>query len=199
MSDNILVIFAKYPELGKVKTRLAKDIGDKKALEIYTSLLSNIIAEHKDQEYDLIISVLPKEKEQTFKNMFNVKTMAQYGDNLGMSMYDTFLKLTKYEKVILIGSDIPEANSGIITRAFKELNNKDIVLGPNPDGGYYLVGMNSPHNIFSDITWSTDRVLQGTIQKIKTQELTHTLLEELNDIDTIEDYDKYCLSRELCE
>lgn len=188
---NALIIFVRKPELGKVKTRLAAQVGNDNALEIYKSLLTltqkvckRIIA-HKylfgtDSADDIY-----------WKGFFQAKQM---GNNLGSRMMNAFNYLFKkdYKKVIIIGSDCPALCPEIIEDAYKKLDNSDIVLGPAEDGGYYLLGMkNLEPAIFSNIEWSSEKVLSETINIINSLSLSHSLLPMLSDIDTEEDWIKY--------
>jgi rSAM/selenodomain-associated transferase 1 len=114
----------------------------------------------------------------------------QSGDGLGDKMYNA-MKHSFGEwadKVVLIGSDCFELNSGIIEEAFKALEESDYVLGPAKDGGYYLIGMKALNlEIFQNKEWSTENVFLDTLLDIKNQEKSHYLLPTLSDVDTEED------------
>lgn len=191
--NNALCIFAKYPELGKVKTRLAKDVGETKALQIYAKVLNNLIKEHKNNDYDLHIAFTPTSKEKEFKQLYsNLKFFSQNGENLGVKIHNAFRHLLKkYKKVIIIGSDTPDLSKELINKAFNELNEKEIVLGPCFDGGYYLIGMKKNHDVFSNIKWSTDSVLNDTINIIERKRLSLVLLSKKHDIDTKDELKYY--------
>ena len=187
---NGLAIFAKYPEPGKVKTRLAKDIGEKKAVEAYTDVMHSVINTGKDATGMTYISFTPKEKEADFKKLFaDMHFFAQEGSDLGERMLKSFRwMLGKHEKAIIIGSDIIDLRKEDIEQAFKMLEYKDVVLGPAHDGGYYLIGMKQAVDIFSDIEWSTFSVLEETLKKVRSQGLSFTLLERKHDLDTVDEY-----------
>ena len=190
MSINHLIIFVKNPELGKVKTRLARTIGDEKALYIYKLLL--------EQTFQVTLPVLAEKKlyySEFVQNMdqFNDLVYEKYiqsGDALGDKMYNA-MKHSFGEwagKVVLIGSDCFELNSGIIEEAFKALEESDYVLGPAKDGGYYLIGMKELNlEIFQNKEWSAENVFLDTLLDIKNQEKSHYLLPTLSDVDTEED------------
>ena len=114
----------------------------------------------------------------------------QKGDGLGDKMYNA-MKHSFGEwagKVVLIGSDCFELNSGIIEEAFKALEESDYVLGPAKDGGYYLIGMKELNlEIFQNKEWSAENVFLDTLLDIKNQEKSHYLLPTLSDVDTEED------------
>ena len=190
MSINHLIIFVKNPELGKVKTRLASTIGDEKALYIYKLLL--------EQTFQVTLPVLAEKKLYYSEFVQNIDQFndlvyekhIQRGDGLGDKMYNA-MKHSFGEwagKVVLIGSDCFELNSGIIEEAFKALEESDYVLGPAKDGGYYLIGMKALNlEIFQNKEWSTENVFLDTLLDIKNQEKSHYLLPTLSDVDTEED------------
>ena len=190
MSINHLIIFVKNPELGKVKTRLARTIGDEKALYIYKLLL--------EQTFQVTLPVLAEKKlyySEFVQNMDQFNDLVyekhiQKGDGLGDKMYNA-IKHSFGEwagKVVLIGSDCFELNSGIIEEAFKALEESDYVLGPAKDGGYYLIGMKALNlEIFQNKEWSTENVFLDTLLDIKNQEKSHYLLPTLSDVDAEED------------
>lgn len=190
MSINHLIIFVKNPELGKVKTRLAKTIGDEKALYIYKLLL--------EQTFQVTLPVLAEKKlyySEFVQNMDQFNDLVyekhiQSGDGLGNKMYHA-IKHSFAEwadKVVLIGSDCFELNSGIIEEAFKALEESDYVLGPAKDGGYYLIGMKELNlEVFQNKEWSTENVFLDTLLDIKNQGKSHYLLPTLSDVDVEED------------
>ena len=92
------------------------------------------------------------------------------------------------EKVVLVGSDIDGLNTHLIYEAFEVLNDKDIVLGPSLDCGYYLIGMKMETDVFGDIEWSTDAVFANTLRRAQSLEKSVGLIKELNDIDTLQDF-----------
>ncbi len=190
MNLSHLIIFAKNAELGKVKTRLAKDVGEENALEIYMALLQHteqvtrpVLAQKKCYYSDFIAN----------SDMFNdahYEKSIQKGDDLGERMYNA-AKASSGEwanKIIIIGSDCYELNSGIIEEAFKALDSHDFVIGPAEDGGYYLIGMTELYpEIFLNKVWSTENVFLDTLLDIQKLNKTHYLLPTLSDVDTFED------------
>ena len=202
--ENALIIFLKYPEPGKVKTRLAKDIGDEKACAVYKSLAENVIKNiftKNPGTYDVHIFFTPADRETEIKDWLKpilddnqgIKTQfrTQEGRNLGERMSNAFKEILQEKgckKCIIIGTDCPEIDATLIENAFGVLKEKDIVIGPCKDGGYYLLGMSRPaSDLFVDIDWSTDRVFEQTIEKIQKNNLSGGVLKTLTDIDTQED------------
>ncbi len=111
-----------------------------------------------------------------------------HGD-LGSRMYSAIKRSLHdgCEKTVLIGTDIPGPLSGHIEKAFNALNEKDIVLGPATDGGYWLIGMKEPYDIFKGVSWGKETVLMQTLKLAEQEELTVYMLPPVNDIDTVDD------------
>ena len=152
--ENALIIFIKNPQLGKVKTRLAKTVGNEKALEIYLEL-SKITREN----CQILSQRIPSKKGQSdiqpyvfYSDFINTnddwsngifKKAVQSGEGLGDRMSNAFLFiLQNHAKACIIGSDCPTLSVAILESAFEALDNHDFVVGPSTDGGYYLLGMN---------------------------------------------------------
>ena len=192
MSEKGLIVFIRNPELGKVKTRLAKEVGAEMALRIYISLLNytkevsqKVNADRYLFYYENIIEdAWPKEK-------FHKRV--QEGNDLGENMKIAFREvLLDHEKAVIIGSDCPQISVTLVESALDHLENYDIVLGPSLDGGYYLLGMKKCHEfLFNNIPWSTTTVLSKTIELIKENNMSVHILEELSDIDHKKDWDKF--------
>lgn len=206
--ENAVIIFLKYPEPGRVKTRLAKDIGDEKACAIYKSLVENVIKNiftKNPGTYDVHIFFTPADKENEIKNWlksiidneraFYIQYSPQEGNTLGERMSNAFqqtLQRKDCKRCIIIGTDCPEIDATMIESVFEILKEKDIVIGPCKDGGYYLLGMSGfVPDLFVDIDWSTDRVFKQTMGKIQKNNLSSSILETLVDIDTQEDLYRY--------
>ena len=188
MSKNLIMVFTRNPELGIVKTRLAKTIGNNSALKIYNYLLSHTEKVIKQIDSDKIIYYSVKVRNNDIWDDLIYKKNLQKGNDLGLKMQNAFKDAfeNNYYKVIIVGSDLFDLKPEHITNAFKKLDQHDIVIGPALDGGYYLIGMNKLHScIFKNKNWGTSTVLKDTLKDL--QHLDVFLLEELNDIDTFED------------
>ncbi len=190
MSKEVLIIFIRNPEIGKVKTRLAKTIGNNAALQLYKLLLQHTFEATQNINYDKIVYYSEAiEKNDIWDASYQKKI--QQGNDLGQRMYHAFETVFKagYKKAVIIGSDIFDLTPAHIKEAFTMLNTYDTVLGPAEDGGYYLLGMKQLHpGIFKEKTWGTATVLAETLKDLKGIK-TH-FLETLNDIDTYEDLKK---------
>lgn len=187
--SKLLIVFVKHPELDKVKTRLASTLGNKKALSIYKQLLEHTLSICKTIDADVQIHYTEDVIQNDIWNDF--EKYPQTGTDLGERMYNA-LSNNDYNKKVIIGSDCFEITENHISDAFEQLESKDIVLGPANDGGYYLLGLKEvPKEIFKEIAWSSEKVLEQTIQKINHLNKSHSQLETLVDIDTEEDLKQY--------
>jgi len=189
--SNQLIIFAKNPELGKVKTRLAATIGDAKALEVYKELLSYTCDISSKTNTEKVVFYSNKIEQGDLWDDAGFEQAVQQGEDLGERMANAIENKFNDNKVVIIGTDCKELTADIIDQAFKTLDFVDVVIGPAQDGGYYLIGMKSLElNLFENIHWSTSQVLDETIGKINTRKLSFLLLKTLSDIDTEEDLKK---------
>lgn len=198
MDQNRIIVFVKNVVPGKVKTRLAKTLGNKEALKVYVELL--------DITKQAVLQ-LPVNKEVWYawnveqddlwdENEFNKRVQIE-GD-LGEKMSNAFKTSFEegMEKVILIGSDCPTLTGAIMEEAFNKLNENDVVFGPSKDGGYYLIGMSSYcPEVLTDIAWSTKEVMEQTEQRAKDHNLRLAKLEPLNDIDNESDWNEYLATK----
>lgn len=194
MTENRLVVFVKNEEAGKVKTRLAADTGDQKALNVYRTLLKYTRSVIEGVEAGKVISYSRFIPETDLWQSAGYVRTVQKGEDLGERMLNAFKRGLVAEQcsgMVLIGSDCAELKAKHIEKAFTLMNNKDLVLGPASDGGYYLIGMKSPYReLFQNIAWSTGDVLNQTLKKAEESGISVALLPELNDVDTIEDWRK---------
>jgi len=187
-SKNLLLIFTRNPELGKVKTRLAKDLGDQSALDIYKFLLGHTVA--ITEALPIIKEVHYSEKiyENDIWDASIYQKKQQVGEDLGDRMLHAFAEGFKngYSNIIIIGSDMYDITSEELMAAFKELDTKEFVIGPAEDGGYYLLGMHKlKPAIFVNKEWGTNTVLRETLKDLKGENFS--LLEEKNDVDYYSD------------
>ena len=192
MSKKLLLVFTRNPELGKVKTRLAKKVGAETALKIYTFLLERTrdIAAKVASDKAVYYSVKIRENDIWDATIF--QKHQQFGEDLGLRMLHAFKNGFKagYEKVIIIGSDLYDLTSETIENAIIALENNEVVIGPAEDGGYYLLGMNSlEEKIFKNKDWGTETVRKDTLEDLKDKKVF--LLGELNDVDVFEDIEHH--------
>jgi uncharacterized protein len=190
MSKELLIIFFRNPELGKVKTRLAATMGDERALAIYYVLTTHTRNITHSLSCDKVIFYSEYvDKEDAWHNNIYLKQL-QDGADLGEKMERAFKWAfdKKYEKVCIIGTDCLELNKNVIELGFESLNLNDAVIGPAHDGGYYLLGLKKTYpELFKNKFWSTDKVTEETIADFKSLKISYYLLPTLNDVDTEED------------
>lgn len=187
-TKNLLLVFVRHPELGKCKTRLAKSIGDKAALEVYKLLLKHTASVIKPVAVDKQVWYADKIVENDLWERKYFSKKRQKGNDLGQRMQFAFEQgfIEGYERIVIVGSDLYELSTERLKQAFSVLHTKEFVLGPAKDGGYYLLGMNQMnHSVFQHKNWSTSSVFKDTLNDLKNKKLT--LLPELNDIDEVED------------
>ena len=192
MPKNLLLVFTRNPELGKVKTRLAKTVGNATALKIYIFLLKRTrdIAVKVAADKAVYYSVKIRENDIWDASIF--QKHQQVGEDLGIRMLHAFKNGFKagYEKVMIIGSDLYDLTAETIENAFIALENNEVVIGPAEDGGYYLLGMNSlEEKVFKNKDWGTETVRKDTLEDLKDKKVF--LLGELNDVDVFEDIEHH--------
>lgn len=190
--DTALVIMARYPEMGKTKTRLARTLGDVETLSLYRAFLADLAQRHSGQAYTLCWAYTPAEVDyQSFVASLapayadKMRYFPQQGLGLGARLHNAFewTKAQGFQHTVLIGSDSPHISREIIVRARAALDEVDVVLGPADDGGYYLIGMQTQYDVFSGIPMSTAVVTQMTIEAAQRQGLTVRLIDSLFDVD----------------
>ncbi len=186
------ILFAKKPEPGKVKTRLAEGIGVAGAARIYRAFLQDILSSLNRLYHPFAVAYTPADAGRYFARISGGPSalFPQQGRDLGKRMERAFLKQFSlgYDKVILIGSDIPLLSPDILEEAREAVAEHPAVLGPCRDGGYYLIGLRRPMpELFSGILWGGDKVLRDTVSILRRQQCNYRLLPELSDIDRAHD------------
>lgn len=185
-----VVLFTRISKLGRVKTRLAKDTGDRVALIAHQYLLKrtlDILAAIKNLEYQIWVDTEAKIAEKDDPLMpYQEVLKIQQGESLGERMsHAAEYNLERGLTPLIIGSDCPNMDKTYIFQANNALDSgADLVLGPALDGGYVLIGMRTLHaTLFDNISWGSDQVLRQTLNEAKNLGLTVHLLETLWDVD----------------
>lgn len=184
---SLIIVFVKNPKLGRVKSRLANSIGEQSALKLYLEFLNITASTLKNCPQDIVI-YFSEDIDSDLLN--NYRQRVQKGADLGEKMFHAFAEgfAEGYEKIVLIGSDIPDLKPEHIQAAFQKLEDHKAVFGPAEDGGYYLIGLSQPIKFPFEIQeWSTSTVLNNTLDNLKNNNIDYALIEMLNDIDTFED------------
>ena len=194
MDDRCLLFFVKNPEKGKVKTRLAASIGDERALKFYKVVLLNILSNLNKGTFLFYLCFFPADALESLRQWLGEDYLytPQQGEDLAERMKNGFMEAYTmgFKRVVLIGSDIPDLPLEFIEEAFTSLKEKDAVIGPSLDGGYYLIGFKDKtfsSQVFKGIPWSTERVFEQTTKILEREGLTVHFLKPLRDIDKFED------------
>lgn len=190
---NALVIMAKAPEGGDVKTRLSPMFNTAERVALYRQMLHCTVRRLSSVPgTQTLLAYSPDGAADAFQG-YALPTFPQGGGDLGQRMH-RIIKHTLahgYERVAVVGADIPGLTTEIIQGALYALLKADVAIGPASDGGYYLIAMNRPRaEIFSNIQWSTDHVLSQTLQAARGLGLTVKIMEPLDDLDTPEDMER---------
>lgn len=189
-----VIVFAKAPRPGYVKTRLAADVGTEDAVRIYRTLGRATVDALRGGDARLFVYYDPPEDE-TVTEMSQwlgnegVEYRRQRGDDLGSRMEGAFAECdAEADEVCIVGTDIPGIGTDTVGEAFRALEENDVVIGPTTDGGYYLLALRSPMPaLFHDVPWSTDAVLAVTLDRAAEIGARVELLEPKTDVDTASD------------
>lgn len=192
--NSALVLFIRYPEIGKVKTRLSRDLGEEKTKELYENFVKDILSSMESINADIKIFLDPAGLEDQFRQLFGVNYLVypQKGVDMGSRMERAFKLLIEegYEKIVIIGYDVPDLPAVLVNNSFSLLDSHGAVIGPSEDGGYYLLGLKkdifSPA-LFRDIPWSTSRVYLKTIKKLEKEGISFQSLKKWRDVDRFGD------------
>jgi rSAM/selenodomain-associated transferase 1 len=188
-----ILVFAKYPETGRCKTRLAASVGAETALKIYRALLEHTLQVVRSLPCTRILFVDPPERVAEASSwasgmdLYLPQAPGDLGGRLSEAMETRLSEGAR--KIIFLGSDCPQISKDSVLSSFTALDEYDVVLGPTEDGGYYLLGLKSSHPfLFQDIPWSSERVLEKTLNILKRESLSYILLETFSDVDTLQDF-----------
>ncbi|MGB5686595.1 MAG: TIGR04282 family arsenosugar biosynthesis glycosyltransferase [Candidatus Electrothrix sp.] len=203
--QSVIVLFTRYPQAGKVKTRLIKHLGPQGAADLHSRMTKQVIrrlrpaltaGSVRSVQLQVYYCGGTKQEIQTWLGS-DIPLARQQGNDLGERMQYAFEQTWQQgpEKVLLIGSDCPGMNPAIITSGLEYLQQHDLVLGPASDGGYYLIGLSARlkkekrnyADLFQNIDWGTDQVLAQTLIRAHKNNLSFALLPQLHDIDRPED------------
>lgn len=189
-----VILFVKYPEKGRVKTRLSAGLGNEITQNLYKCFVSDLIGTLEKKRYTFKIAFYPPGSNKKIISWLGPEHsyIPQVGGDLGERMENAFREafLKGFSGALVIGSDIPGLTPSVIDKAFEALRNHDAVIGPCFDGGYYLIGFTIKTflpDIFKGIQWSTERVFKDTMGVFSRKGYKVHVLPKLRDIDRIED------------
>ena len=196
--DRAVILFTRAPVPGQTKTRMMPELSPASCARLHTCFLKDIRRECRKTGADLFLFYTPKGKKEYLYPVFGAgaRYYLQEGGGLGERMHHAVKTVLErgYRSCILIGTDVPEVRSEDLRRVFDGLRQRDVVLGPTEDGGYYLVGMKRPcHSVFQVKEYGNASVLENTVRQIKAEGLTVGFTRRLHDMDTYEDLNGYRL------
>ena len=190
-----LIVFTRYPEPGKAKTRLIPALGAEAAADLHRQMTEHTLAQVKplQQSRPLTVEIWftggDRARMQSWLGS-DVTYQPQPEGDLGDRMAQAFQAAFDggMKAAVIIGTDCPELTDALLTEAFQALQQTDLVLGPAADGGYYLIGLRQlVPEFFKTIAWSTDRVFQQTVDIASNLNLSLTTLPTLTDVDRPDD------------
>ena len=193
MGGNVLIVFVKEPRPGRVKTRLLPALDPDSAAELYRALAEEEIRQTAPRGGDytrLFFHAPPSSPEAMSAWLPGETLLAQQGADLGARMSSAFEEAFRRgaRRAAIIGTDVPWLTRARVAEAFGALDEHDVVLGPTPDGGYYLLAVDRHRPaLFPGIAWSTPSVLASTVERAAGLGLRIQMLDPLADIDTIDD------------
>lgn len=200
-SAPLVMQFSKWPEAGRVKTRLIPALGVTGALDAHVTLslqvLDNLCATGFDVEFwwDRPLETPPEEAAPVLQELISagITQCFQQGDNLGARMAAALAGALKQRTTaIIVGSDCPSVDPGYVRMAAAALRDVDVVLGPSNDGGYVLIGARKMHPAaLANVAWGTPGVMEQTLARMASAGLTVTTLEPRWDVDEPEDWARF--------
>lgn len=203
-TDPALLIFVKYPEPGKVKTRLAAAIGAELAARLYQEFVRQTFElARQSRTAARFVTFSPAEKERDFKMLFPGPWHwfpQENSPDLGIRIQHAIqhVQQQSYSRVITIGTDSPSLPAEYLDQAADALLHHDLVLGPATDGGYYLIGLKSaPSELFTGIDWSTEHVLRQTLHRAAQLRLSVYQLPVWYDVDDLATLQQFCDEKNL--
>jgi hypothetical protein len=185
-----IIIMAKVPQAGKVKTRLQPLLTPKQSAEFANCLLQDTINKVNQTKNKLIIAYSPSEQRNFFDGFHNLVLTAQNGSDLGERMFNAFQFAfsQNLDSVVMIGTDSPTFPPEFINKAFDFLINSDAVLGKTEDGGFYLIGLKKlDRRIFEAVEWSSPTTFQQTKNNLEKLDFSLSELPVWYDVDEPKD------------
>ncbi|UCE10504.1 MAG: TIGR04282 family arsenosugar biosynthesis glycosyltransferase [Candidatus Thorarchaeota archaeon] len=199
-----IFLVMKYPEAGKVKSRLAESLGEKAATALYCAFVKDTLKTVEALDVPFHIAVHPPESHGKFADWLghSYEFFPQEGENLGERLHNGFVTMfdKEYQQVVALATDCPDLPAEILQRAISAFQTDEVVIGPGLDGGFYLIGFAHDHFVadaFYDISWGTETVFQETLSRIETVTNRVRVLPEWGDIDTKRDLRQFFRTHEM--
>lgn len=194
-NKNALVILAKWPEIGKTKSRIASETSQEFALNFSNACMKDLVKNLLgSKKYKILVGTDTEEELGKFMHEYDLEGLTlkskspQWKDSLSEKINFLFEKLLRiYEKVILIPMDLPFLSEEVISEALDKLENNDFVIGPEHNGGVYLIGMKRFNkHLFRNVAWSTKIACKGLVKNFNDHGECVLLLER-DDLNTLQD------------
>jgi rSAM/selenodomain-associated transferase 1 len=196
-SHDSLLVFARAPHLGAVKTRLARDLGDERALAVYRVLAQHTVAVARASGLRVHVAFTPADAGDEMRRWlggdlaYEPQADGDLGTRMAAGLASRFSAGAR--RVVIVGTDCPGITPVTIREALEALDGSDVVFGPAADGGYYLMAVHARHGavhsrILHDVPWSSDRTLRVSLERARDAGLATALLGELRDVDTADDW-----------
>lgn len=186
--DASLIVFAKVPRPGKVKTRLTPVLTPSEAAQLYDSFLRDALWLYADLATHVQLFLAPPLPDEPITDVPDMVTVRQQeGEGLGTRMKQAFREtLDEYNRAVIVGTDHPTLPLAFIRQAFAALEaDHSVCIGPSEDGGFYLLGMNAFYpQLFEGMTYSHDSVFTDTLARVGTTDARLTVLPRWYDVDT---------------
>ena len=187
-----LILFAIIPSVGKTKNKLMPFLSFEETVSLYECFVKDVYEKAKSSGADVYVFFTPRNKGDVFKKLLgeDVILLPQHGEDLGQKMKNAIGAILRlgYDKVVLMGTDIPHIHTETIKNAFDNLEHKDIVIHPALDGGYYLIGMKQEHeSVWNIKRYGTNTVIYDTLQHMKAENLSISVGQMYYDIDCKDD------------
>jgi rSAM/selenodomain-associated transferase 1 len=194
-----VIVFARVPVLGGVKSRLSAAIGVEAALDAYRLLLDrtlSVVAALTGSERELCVAGLDAQGEcAALASRYGLTLTSQIEGDLGSKMaYSLDRSIERGERVVLVGSDCPVLTLNDLHDAFDALEHVDVVFAPADDGGYALVGAKGAvPPVFDSMSWSTATVMSETVRRLQLASVRYRLLRQLWDVDDAASFERWRL------
>ena len=194
VSKACVLLFVKYPAKGEVKVRLTSHIKQEVVAELYRNFVLDLLSTLTQSRIPFLVVYDPTHTLQRFEEWLgtNYEYIPQKGSNLGERLNHGFVEAfsREFQCVLALASDIPDLPVDVLLKACEALKTEDVIIGPSPDGGYYLIGFQREtflSKTFEGITWSSDKVLNETLSQLKMGDRSVQFLPLWSDVDTYED------------
>ena len=189
---NALILFAIIPSMGKTKNKLMPFLSFEESVSLYGCFVKDVYEKAKSSGADVYVFFTPRDKREVFKNLLgeDAVLLPQHGEDLGQKMKNAIGAVLRlgYDKVVLMGTDIPHIHTETIKNAFDNLEHRDIVIHPALDGGYYLIGMKQEYeSIWNLKRYGTNTVMYDALQHMKAENLSISVGQMYYDIDCKDD------------